>query len=91
MPQSLSQLDAHWIFSTRDRFPFPKDHIRERVHSELRDIAVQQIVELQTTLKRLDAITGKQADREVIGDIRSNLKNHIELFSKWFGTSPIED
>ena len=39
MPQSLSQLDAHWIFSTRDRFPFPKDHIRERVHSELRDIA----------------------------------------------------
>lgn len=58
---------------------------------ELRDIAVQQIGELQTTLKRLDAITGKQADREVIGDIRSNLTNHIELFSKWFGTSPIED
>jgi hypothetical protein len=58
---------------------------------ELRDIAVQQIGELQTTLKRLDAITGKQADREVIGDIQSNLANHIELFSKWFGTSPIED
>ncbi len=58
---------------------------------ELRDIAVQQIGELQKTLKRLDAVTGKQADREVISDIQSNLANHIELFSKWFGTSPIED
>ena len=35
MPQSLSQRYAHWIFSTRDRFPFPKDHLRERVHSDL--------------------------------------------------------
>jgi hypothetical protein len=34
MPQSLSQLDAHLIFSSRDRFPFPKDCIRERVHSD---------------------------------------------------------
>ncbi len=32
MPQSLSQLYAHLIFSTRDRFPFLKDDIRERVH-----------------------------------------------------------
>lgn len=58
---------------------------------ELRDMAVQQIGELQKTLQRLVALTGEQADREVIGDIRSDLTNHIELFSKWFGTSPIDD
>ena len=35
MPQSLSQLYAHLIFSTKDRFPFLKDDIRERVHGYL--------------------------------------------------------
>lgn len=58
---------------------------------ELRDLAVQKIAELLATLQQLDGITGEQADTEVIGDIRSDLNNHIELFSKWFGTSPIED
>ncbi len=37
MPQSLSQLYAHLIFSTKDRFPFLKDDIRERVQEEYRD------------------------------------------------------
>lgn len=58
---------------------------------ELRDVALQQIGELRQTLDRLDAVTGTTADREVIADIRSNLTNDIELFSRWFGTSPIED
>ncbi|MDA1230309.1 MAG: hypothetical protein O2856_06005 [Planctomycetota bacterium] len=57
----------------------------------LRDIAVQQIGELLATLQRLDAITGKQADTEVISDIRHDLKNHIDLFGQWFGTSPVEE
>ena len=35
MPQSLSQLYAHLIFSTKDRFPFLRDDIRERVHGYL--------------------------------------------------------
>ncbi|MFG0261107.1 MAG: transposase [Novipirellula sp. JB048] len=35
MPQSLSQLYAHLIFSTKDRFPFLKDDIRDRVHRYL--------------------------------------------------------
>ncbi len=35
MPQSLSQLYAHLIFSTKDRFPFLKDDIRGRVHGYL--------------------------------------------------------
>lgn len=35
MPQSLSQLYAHLIFSTKDRFPFLKDDIRDRVHAYL--------------------------------------------------------
>ena len=58
---------------------------------ELRDLAVQKIAELLATLQDLDDITGEQADREVIGDIRSDLNNHIELFAKWFGTSPIDE
>ena len=57
----------------------------------LRDIAVQQIAELLATLERLDRITGDQADKEVIMDIRNDLKNHIDLFGQWFGTSPIEE
>jgi len=57
----------------------------------LRDIAVQQIGELLTTLERLDRITGGQADKEVIMDIRNDLNNHIDLFANWFGTSPIEE
>ena len=35
MPQSLSQLYAHLIFSTKDRYPFLKDDIRDRVHAYL--------------------------------------------------------
>jgi len=35
MPQSLSQLYAHLIFSTKDRFPFLKDDVRGRVHGYL--------------------------------------------------------
>lgn len=35
MPQSLSQLYAHLIFSTKDRLPFLKDDIRQRVHGYL--------------------------------------------------------
>lgn len=35
MPQSLSQLYAHLVFSTKDRFPFLKDDIRDRVHGYL--------------------------------------------------------
>jgi REP element-mobilizing transposase RayT len=35
MPQSLSQLYVHLIFSTKDRFPFLTDDIRERVHGYL--------------------------------------------------------
>lgn len=58
---------------------------------ELRDLAVQKITELLATLQQLDAVTGEQADTEVIGDIRSDLNNHLELFAKWFGTSPIEE
>lgn len=57
----------------------------------LRDIAVQQIGELLQTLERLDAISGEQADREVIMDIQNDLKHHMVLFAEWFGTSPIED
>lgn len=57
----------------------------------LRDIAVQQIGELLATLQRLDAITLKQADTEVISDIRHDLEHAVELFGQWFGTSPIEE
>jgi putative transposase len=35
MPQSLSQLYAHLIFSTKDRYPFLKEDIRDRVHAYL--------------------------------------------------------
>ena len=35
MPQSLSQLYAHLIFSTKDRYPFLKADIRDRVHGYL--------------------------------------------------------
>jgi len=35
MPQSLTQLYAHLIFSMMDRFPFLKDDIRDRVHAYL--------------------------------------------------------
>jgi REP element-mobilizing transposase RayT len=35
MPQSLSQLYAHLIFSTKNRFPFLEDDIRKRVHAYL--------------------------------------------------------
>lgn len=57
----------------------------------LRDIVLQQIGELLGTLDRLDAITGDQPDTEVIMDIRNDLKNHIDLFGQWSGTSPIEE
>lgn len=57
----------------------------------LRDTAVQQIGELLATLQRLDAITGKQADKEVISDIRHDLEHAVDLFGQWFGTSPIEE
>ena len=61
------------------------------VQIELRDLAVQKITQLLSSLQQLDGITGEQADREVIADIRNDLNHHIELFSKWFGTSPIEE
>ena len=57
----------------------------------LRDVAVQQIGELLATLERLDRITSDQADKEVIMDIRNDLKNHIDLFGQRFGTSPTEE
>ncbi|PHQ31717.1 IS200/IS605 family transposase [Rhodopirellula bahusiensis] len=38
MPQSLSQLYVHLIFSTKDRFPFSKDDIRDRVHAYLASV-----------------------------------------------------
>ena len=38
MPQSLSQLYVHLIFSTKDRFPFLKDDIRDRVHAYLASV-----------------------------------------------------
>ena len=57
----------------------------------LRDIVLQQIGELPATLERLDAITGRQADTEVISDIRHDLEHAVELFGQWFGTSPIEE
>lgn len=57
----------------------------------LRDIAIKQISELLATLGRLDAITGEQADTEVIGDIRSDLNHGVDLLNRWFGTSPVED
>ena len=58
---------------------------------ELRDLAVQKIAELLTTLQQLDGVTGEQADTEVIADIRNDLNHHLELFARWFGTSPVED
>ena len=58
---------------------------------ELRNLAVQKIAELLATLQQLDAVTGEQADREVIADIWGDLNHHLELFAKWFGTSPIEE
>ena len=57
----------------------------------LRDMAVQQIRELQSTLGRLDGITTNQGDTEVIMDVRNDLNHHLELFAEWFGTSPIEE
>ena len=56
----------------------------------LRDIAIQQISKLLGTLDRLEAITGEQADKEVVMDIRNDLKQAIVLFTKWFGTSPVD-
>ncbi|SMP51206.1 REP element-mobilizing transposase RayT [Neorhodopirellula lusitana] len=48
MPQSLSQLYVHLIFSTKDRFPFLNPEIRERVHgylaTVLRDMGSQFVV-----------------------------------------------
>ncbi len=35
MPQSLSQIYVHLIFSTKDRYPFLADDIRGRVHAYL--------------------------------------------------------
>ncbi|MCM2369597.1 IS200/IS605 family transposase [Aporhodopirellula aestuarii] len=35
MPQSHSALYAHLIFSTKDRFPFLKDVLRQRTHAYL--------------------------------------------------------
>jgi len=57
----------------------------------LRDMAVQQIGELLGTLERLNLITSEQADKEVIMDIRNDLKTHVDMFANWFGTSPIEE
>ena len=57
----------------------------------LRNIALNQINGLLGTLKRLDAITGEQADKEVIADIRHDLEHGIDLLKHWFGTSPIEE
>jgi len=56
----------------------------------LRDIAIRQIGGLLSTLERLDRITSEQSDKEVIVDVRNDLKNHVDLFNKWFGTSPID-
>ena len=61
------------------------------VQITLRDNARHQIGELLGTLDRLDAITGDQADTEVIMDIRNDLKNHVDRLNNWFGTSPIEE
>jgi putative transposase len=38
MPQSHSRLYAHLIFSTKDRYPFLADDIRERTHAYLATI-----------------------------------------------------
>ncbi len=57
----------------------------------LRNIALNQIDGLLGTLGRLDAITGEQADKEVIMDIRHDLEHAVELLKHWFGTSPIEE
>ena len=48
--------------------------------------------ETESSLKAdaLDRITGDRADKELIMDIRNDLKNHIDLFGQWFGTSPTE-
>jgi REP element-mobilizing transposase RayT len=35
MPQSISQIYAHLIFSTKDRYPFLQPNICERVHAYL--------------------------------------------------------
>ena len=56
----------------------------------LRDTAIRQIGGLLSTLERLDLITSEQSDKEVIIDVRNDLKNHVDLFNKWFGTSPID-
>ena len=48
MPQSLSQLYSHLIFSTKDRYPFLKVDLRQRVHAylatTLRDMGSQYVV-----------------------------------------------
>ncbi len=48
MPQSLSQLYAHLIFNTKDRFPFLKGEIRDRIHgyfaTVVRDMGSQFVV-----------------------------------------------
>ena len=57
----------------------------------MRPCTFTQIGEQQGTSDRLDAITGEQADKEVVIDIRNDLKQAIVLFTKWFGTSPVDE
>jgi len=54
MPQSLTKLYAHLVFSTRNRYPFLDTEIRERVHGYL-----------ATTIRNLDSpyvVVGGVAD-----------------------------
>jgi putative transposase len=41
MPQSLAALNVHLIFSTKDRMPFLRDHIRAPLHAYLAGILEQ--------------------------------------------------
>lgn len=38
MPQSLANVYVHLIFSTKDRFPFLKNEIREELHAYMSSI-----------------------------------------------------
>jgi REP element-mobilizing transposase RayT len=53
MPQSLSKLYAHLVFSTKDREPLLLRPLRERVHAYL-----------ATVLKNLDSLTSKNWGQE---------------------------
>jgi hypothetical protein len=56
----------------------------------LRDIAIRQTGGLLSTLERLDRITREQSDKEVIIDVRNDLKNRVDLRNERCGTSPID-